>query len=442
MLTGIPLLLAIGLAVGFILLASIVLKLHPFLSLLLATLLLGLAVGMSPAAILENINTGFGNILGYIGLIVVLGSIIGIILERSGAALRIAELILRVVGSRFPTLAMTLIGAIVSIPVFCDSGFIILSGLNRSIADRTKASMGSLALGLAAGLYVTHTLIPPTPGPIAAAGNLGAADYLGTVMLLGFVVAIPTLLVSYWFALRRGKGIQIDEEEAVIMSNYLPNAWRAVLPILVPILLIGVASVLRFLQLEIPWLLFLGHPLMALLIGVFFAFGLLPAWDQKYLTDWVGDGVKLAGPILVITGMGGAFGAVLKATPLADWLENSVTSGNYNPLAFYLVAFLVAALLKTAQGSSTSALVITSSMLAPLCPVVGIDTPVALGLLVMAIGGGSMAISHSNDSYFWVVSQFSGISMRDAYRSYSLMTGFLGLVVLVCTLLGYLLLVS
>jgi len=442
MLSGISLLVVIGLSIVFILIASSVFRLHPFLSLFLATLFLGFTVGIPGAAILEAVNTGFGSLLGYIGIIVILGSIIGVILEKSGAALRIADLILGLVGPKRPTLAMTLIGSVVSIPVFCDSGFIILSGLNKSIADRTKVARGSLALGLAAGLYTTHTLIPPTPGPVAAAGNLGASDYLGTVMLLGFVVAIPTLLVSHWFAKWRGATLKTDDLPVSLELKNLPPTWKSIFPILIPILLISVAAALKFAEIEHSFWSFLGQPVIALLIGVAFAFSLFPKIDKTYWNDWIGEGIKTAGPILVITGMGGAFGAVLKATPLAEWLAESVVNGSYSQLGFYGIAFLIASLLKTAQGSSTSALVITSSMLAPLCGVVGIESGIELGLLVMAIGGGSMAISHSNDSYFWVVSQFSGIEMKDAYRSYSLLTGIQGLVVFATVVVLYLALVG
>ncbi len=447
MVSGISLLLIIFAAIGFVILASSVWKLHPFISLILAGVGVGLATGMALEEIVTAVNSGFGGIMGYIGLIVVLGSIIGVILEKSGAALRIAELILSLVGEKRPALALTLIGATVSVPVFCDSGFIILSGLNRALARKTKATKATLALALASGLYTTHTLIPPTPGPIAAAGNLGASGYLGMIMLVGLVTSVPTLIGAYYFARRVGRGIPADDllEEQEERPT-LPGAARSLLPILLPILLIATASVVQFSGLPDSgwkrWVLFLGNPLTALIAGALAAFSLFKKWDQEHLTEWIGEGIKLAGPILVITGAGGAFGGVLKATPIADMVSGWVADGQYSGAAFLVITFLIAALLKTSQGSSTNALVITSSLLAPLVVTLGFDTPLELAFVVMAIGGGAMTVSHANDSYFWVVSQFSGIEMKDAYRSFTLMTGLQGLIVLATTLLGYWLFVA
>ncbi|MCB0571552.1 MAG: GntP family permease [Phaeodactylibacter sp.] len=439
MLTGLPLLLAILAAIVFIVVASAAWKVHPFVALLLACYGLGLAVGLPPDEITRAVSDGFGGLMGYIGLIVVLGSIIGVVLERSGAALRIADLIVTAVGKKRPALAMSIIGATVSIPVFCDSGFIILSGLNNALAKRSKASKATLALALASGLYTTHTLVPPTPGPIAAAGNLGAGDYLGVVMLVGLLVALPTAALAYWFALKRGKNITIaDAELEPEARDALPPAFRSLAPILLPILLIAAGSLLSFLKVDATWarwLQYTGSPLPALLIGMLVSFSLFKKWDKAHLTGWIGEGIQLAGPILVVTGAGGAFGGVLKATPMAEMVGNWVESGHYLGAIFLAIAFLSAALLKTSQGSSTNALVITSSMLAPLVGTMGFDSPFELALVVMAIGGGAMTVSHANDSYFWVVSQFSGIGMKDAYRSFTLMTGLQGIVVLLITLL-------
>jgi GntP family gluconate:H+ symporter len=192
------------LAIVFIVVASSKWNVHPFLALIAASIGLGLASGLPLQEVISAVNNGFGSLMGYIGLIVIMGSIIGVILEKSGAALRIATVILDLVGKKRPTMAMSLIGATVSIPVFCDSGFIILSSLNDAIAKQAKVKKASLALALASGLYTTHTLIPPTPGPITAAGNIGASDYIGTIMLIGFLVSIPTLIVAWLFAKKRG----------------------------------------------------------------------------------------------------------------------------------------------------------------------------------------------------------------------------------------------
>jgi GntP family gluconate:H+ symporter len=441
MLTGIPLLLVIFFAIAFIVVASSVWKVHPFVALLLATFGAGLAVGMPLPEVLAAVNSGFGGLMGYIGLIVVLGSIIGVILEKSGAAMRMADVILNLVGKKRPALAMSLIGATVSIPVFCDSGFIILSGLNNALAKKTAAKKATLALALASGLYTTHTLVPPTPGPIAAAGNLGAGDYLGIVMLVGLLTTVPVALAGYFFAIKQGSKIATAEHEITPEeAAALPSALQSFAPIAIPILLIAAASLASVMKWEgawVTWLKFFGNPLTALLLGMLLAFTLFTKWDKTHLTGWVGEGIILAGPILIITGAGGAFGGVLKATPIAGLVNGWVAGGQFSGAAFLVVTFLISALLKTSQGSSTNALVITSSMLAPLVGTMGFASPFELALVVMAIGGGAMTVSHANDSYFWVVSQFSGIDMKDAYRSYTPMTGLQGVVVLVMTLALY-----
>lgn len=444
MLTGLPLLLAIIAAILIIILLSARLGVHPLLSLLSATLFLGVVSGLPLPDIVTALNNGFGGLMGYIGLIVVFGSIIGYILEKSGGAQRLALSLLNTIGKGRPALTMSAIGAVTSIPVFCDSGFIILSGLNDAVARQSGVKKGVLALSLSAGLYTTHTLVPPTPGPIAAAGNLGAADYLGTIMLLGLLVALPTMLVAVFLSKKLGKNLELPElVEEEPATHTLPTLGASVLPILLPILLIATGSVMNLLEYTgtgMELLQFLSHPLIALMLGTVAALWLMPKWDTAHLSGWVGEGVKLAGPILIITGAGGAFGGILKAIPVAGLVESSLGSGGYTGAGVLVVAFLIAAFLKTAQGSSTNALVITSSLLAPVALQLGLDTPVELSLLVLAIGGGAMTVSHANDSYFWVVTQFSGMEMREAYRSFTLITAAQGVTVLMGVLLLYLVL--
>lgn len=442
MVEGPLLLIIILLSIIFIIISSSIWKLHPFISLLLATMGVGIVVGIPAIEVIRLTGNGFGMILGNIGLIVILGSIIGIILEKSGATIRIAEMVLNLVGKSRPGVALTSIGAIVSVPVFCDSGFIILSGLTRSLAQKSKTTKATLALGLSGGLYTTHTLIPPTPGPIAAAGNIGATQYLGLIMLTGLIVSLPVLLVTYIFATRFGKNIiTTDKKEAEIKAetNH-PSGFSSLLPIVLPLILIAIGTILNFYPgnfILTGIFQFTGNPTIALLIGVFAAFHLIKRIPGIKLREVIGAGIKQAGPILVLTGAGGAFGMVLKATPITSLVESWVAGDSFSGPFFLIITFLTAALLKTSQGSSTSALVITSSLLAPLTLIAGFDSSIELALVVMALGGGAMTISHANDSYFWVVSQFSGIKMNDAYRSYTLMTFLQGLTALAVTLLLY-----
>lgn len=448
MISGIALLLIILLAVVFIVLAASVFKLHPFLALLLATLLTGLVVGVPLKQILESVNQGFGNLLGSIGLVVVLGSMIGIVLEKSGAALQIANVVIGLVGKSRPTLAMGVIGGIVGIPVFCDSGFIILSGLAKALARKTGKNFSALALSLAGGLYTTHVLVPPTPGPLACAGNLGLADHLGQVILIGLLVSIPSTFVAIIFANKIGKSIDETvlkqfENEAIstVEKQTLPSVFLSLLPIILPIILIAFASFVNFFSLAEnikTTAQFLGTPLIALLLGLFCSFFLIKKWDKSFLNDLMGDGITQAGTILILTGAGGAFGALLKATPVAQMVNEWVADSQVSGVWVLVIGFLIAALLKTAQGSSTSALVITSSMLAPLLQTLGFETPTEVSLLVMAIGAGAMTASHANDSYFWVVSQFSHFQLKDAYRGITLMSLLQGFTVLMTTILLFL----
>ncbi|EGR3977937.1 GntP family permease [Vibrio cholerae] len=421
--------------IAFIVLATTKFKVHPFLALLLAAFLGAFAYGLPADTIAKTITTGFGGILGYIGLVIVLGTIIGVILEKSGAAITMADTVIKLLGERFPTLTMSIIGYIVSIPVFCDSGFVILNSLKESLAKRLATSSVAMSVALATGLYATHTFVPPTPGPIAAAGNLGLESQLGLVIAIGlFVAAVAAIAGMLWA--NRFQAVEadiIDSQESpkqdwqVLKAFYgqLPSASQAFAPIFVPILLICFGSIAKFpsfpfgqgMLFEV--LGFLGQPLTALLIGLLLAVRLLKSADKvAEFGERISQGITAAAPILLITGAGGAFGAVLKATPLGDYLGTTLSAlgvGIFMP-------FIVAAALKSAQGSSTVALVTTSALVAPLLGQLGLDSEMGRALTVMAIGAGAMTVSHANDSFFWVVSQFSRMSVGLAYCAQTMAT--------------------
>ncbi|SHK99092.1 GntP family permease [Phytopseudomonas punonensis] len=429
--------------IAFIVVSTTRLKLHPFLALLAAALIAGFAYQLPHQDILKTIATGFGGILGNIGIVIVLGTIIGVILERSGAAITMAETVIKLLGERFPTLTMSIIGYLVSIPVFCDSGYVILNSLKNALAARMKVSVVAMSVALATGLYATHTFVPPTPGPIAAAGNLGLESSLGLVIAVGLFVAMITALAGMWWANRFvGKDIALvddgtplpsAEEFAELRSRYgkLPSAGQAFAPIFVPILLICLGSIAVFPSKPfgegeiLAVLRFCGQPVVALLIGLLLACTLLKGNGKRQnLHDRVSEGIVSAAPILLITGAGGAFGAVLSASPLGAYLGATLSAlgvGLFMP-------FLVAAALKTAQGSSTVALVTTSAMVAPLLTQLGLDSEMGRVLTVMAIGSGAMTVSHANDSFFWVVTQFSRMPVAVAYRAQTMATLIQGLV--------------
>lgn len=436
----------------FIVISSAKFKLHPFLGLIIAALFVGIASGMPLADVITNINEGFGGLMTSIGIIIVAGTIIGTILERSGAAYRMAEVVLRIVGPKHPQLAMSLIGYVVSIPVFCDSGYIILSSLQKSLAKRAAVPLATMAVALSTGLFATHTLVPPTPGPIAAAGNIGATNYLGTIIVIGLLVAIPVTLVGYLWAVYAGRKVVVpadnepalDYEEVIKSFGKMPSTFKSFLPIVLPIALIAIGSIATMTMSAdsslTTLLVFFGSPTIALLCGVAAAFLLLPEMNETTLNDWIADSLKDAAPILLVTGAGGAFGTVIKNTSISDTLQNMDFSSLTGAL-FLLVPFLIAAALKTAQGSSTASLVITSSLVAPMLVTMGIEGAVPLALVVMALGAGAMTVSHVNDSFFWVVTQFSGMDVKDAYKTHTVATLLQGLTALIISILLWLLLV-
>ncbi|PKG58813.1 MULTISPECIES: GntP family permease [unclassified Shewanella] len=428
--------------IAFIVIATSKFKLHPFLTLIIASFIAAFAYGLPSADIAKTITSGFGGILGYIGLVIVLGTIIGTILEKSGAAITMADVVIKLLGTRFPTLTMSIIGYIVSIPVFCDSGFVILNSLKQSMANRMKVSSVSMSVALATGLYATHTFVPPTPGPIAAAGNLGLESNLGLVIFVGvFVAAIAALAGTLWA--NRFANVQPDGEGAedlltqtedyeTLKQNYgeLPSPIRAFAPIFVPILLICFGSIANFPSAPLgdgtlfDVLAFLGQPVNALMIGLFLSLSLLKSNNKvKEFSERISQGLVVAAPILLITGAGGAFGAVLKATEIGAFLGSSLSAlgvGIFMP-------FIVAAALKSAQGSSTVALVATSALVAPMLGDIGLASDMGRVLTVMAIGAGAMTVSHANDSFFWVVTQFSRMSVKQAYKAQTMATLIQGL---------------
>lgn len=444
--------LVILLGVVLVVVATAVFKLHPFLALLMSAFFVGIASGMPLLTVVENVNTGFGGLMTSIGIVIVAGTIIGVILEKSGAAYRMAEVVLRILGEKRPQLAMSIIGYIVSIPVFCDSGYIILSSLKKSLAKRAKVKVASMAIALSTGLFATHTLVPPTPGPIAAAGNIGASDYLGTIILVGLLVAIPAVIVGYFWAIKVGSKIEVDAdheealdyEEVIKSFGKMPSTFKSFLPIVLPIILIGIGSVAALTGSDsgfTHFLQFLGAPTVALLFGVLAAFLLLPEISETTLSGWIGESLKEAAPILLITGAGGSFGTVIKNSGVADQLQQMDLGALANGALFLLVPFLIAAALKTAQGSSTAALVITSSLIAPMLPTLGIEGALPLALVVMAIGAGAMTVSHVNDSYFWVVTQFSGMKVTDAYKAQTMATLLQGITTIIVTMILWLIFV-
>ncbi len=417
------------LAVLFIIVATAKLRLHPFLALIAAAFGFGLFGGrLTLEEVIESINAGFGGTIGYIGIVIIAGSIIGSFLEKSGGAYRLAERTIRITGEKNVPLAMSLVGYFVSIPVFCDSGFVILSPLNRGLSRKAKISISGGAVALALGLYATHTMVPPTPGPIAAAALLKAD--LGLVILWGLIVSLVSLAAGLAFAVKYASKVEITDETEIGDTDaepvHAPSTGKSILPILVPILLIVLRSVSELpshpfgQSTFVSVMQFVGHPVVALLLGVALAFRLPQKLTRDMLSTqgWVGEALITASIIIVITGAGGAFGKVLQESGVADVVENRFAGVH---LGIWL-PFLIAAALKTAQGSSTVAITTAAGIMVPLIEAFGLDAPNAKALVVVAIGAGSMVVSHANDSYFWVVTQLSGMTVKQGYKLQTLGT--------------------
>ena len=416
----------LALTIAFIIFATAKYKIHPFLTLIIASLGMGLVGGLETEIIIKSLSEGFGNTLKSIGIVIACGSIIGTYLEKTGSAKSIARSLLKTTGNDRSPLAMNLTGFFVSIPVFCDSGYVILSTLNKAINRKTGISLAVLGTSLAAGLYATHVFVPPTPGPLAAASILGAN--IGRVLIYGFIVAVPVSLVGWFWSIyycsRFSVNSDLMEEQEKDEVSQLPDVFTALLPIIVPIFLITIKSVIDHPSIVLQnktleqIISFIGHPIIAILLGVFIAMISMRDLSKEQHFNWVADGLKAAGTIILITGAGGAFGNILRATSISDVINQGLIDFEIG----LLLPFFIAALLKTAQGSSTVSIITTAAMIAPLLDALGLSSEMGKVLSVLAIGAGAMTVSHLNDSYFWVVSQFSKMSTNVALRSHTVAT--------------------
>ncbi len=424
-------LISLVLVVILMIVASSKFNIHPFLSLLGAGIFMGFVGGLTEGEITKTLMNGFGKTLGSIGIIIAFGTIIGAYLEKSGGAMSLANWVIKKVGKKNSALAMNLTGFIVSIPVYCDSGFIILSSLMKAVSKRSNIPLIVLGVSLASGLYATHVFIPPTPGPLAATAALDAD--LGLVIMLGFVVAIPVALTGmFWgkyIGKKIGKSIAADAE-STLEEKKLPNTTKSFAPLLVPIVLIALNSIAAYSTHPFgegrlaDFLQFIGHPVIALFIGVALAFQLRNKNSKETHTQWVAQGLKQAGVIILITGAGGAFGAILRATGIGDYIGETFSGMELG----LLLPFLIAAILKTAQGSSTVAIITTAAIIAPVMESFGLETSFGRALAVLAIGAGAMTVSHINDSFFWVVAQFTEMDTKTALKSQTVATLLQGMV--------------
>ncbi|MCH6232387.1 GntP family permease [Cognataquiflexum rubidum] len=421
-------LLTILFALALILIAIVKYDIHPFLALFVGAILYGLLSGMPVDLILKSITDGFGGVLGSIGLLILLGVIMGTFLEKTGGALVIAEKILSWIGEKSVTVAMLLSGYILSIPVFGDSTFIMLNPISKSLSLKSKVPYAATTIAVALGATASHSLVPPTPGPIATAGILEAD--LGMIIFWGLIVSLITLVPSYFFIRKVCLKIPLEPKVAEVEVGKTipkpPTAFSSFLPVIVPLILIILASIAKYPTLPFgenmftTVILFVGSPVIALLIGAFLSFTLPAKFDRKLLSSsgWIGEAMLIAAPVILITGAGGVFGKMLQNSGIGDMVSANMSSANWGIFLPFLIAFA----LKTAQGSSTVAMITTASIIAPLLVSLGLDSETMRVFAALSIGAGAIAISHANDSFFWAVTQLSGLSIKQGNQTHSLGT--------------------
>jgi GntP family gluconate:H+ symporter len=410
-------------------------KLHAFISLFIVSLFLAIAV-MPGKDVIAIMKEGFGNTMASTGFLIILGAIIAIILDKTGAAITLARYILSKTGEDNAAAALGITGFIAGMSIFCDTGFIILSGLAKSFSARTKIAMPLIAGVLGCSLYSVHCLIPTHPGALAAAGMLNAN--IGNLVIMGIVFAIPGFFVSYFWVKRMTNGknyppspeSEIPEKEHELVH---PSVLLSFLPIVIPLILIATGSLINIMAVGSDNILFkvfifTGQPVMALLIGVLFALMLLGNRKINTLNIVFETAIEKAGPILIITAAGGMFGMIIKETGIGATAGVALSKTGLG----LAIPFLMATILKTAQGSSTVAIITAASIIAPMLPALGLDSQTGKLFTMLAMGAGSMMISHANDSYFWVITKFSNIHADVTLRVYSTATALMGITVFTC----------
>lgn len=429
-------LIIIAMASIFVLLFLVIrTKLHAFVSLLLVSLLVGIAAGMPFGDVLKSIESGMGGTLGFVAVVVGLGAMFGRMLEVSGGAERLAQTMIQKFGEDRTQWALGITGFIVAIPVFFDVGFIILVPIVYGLAKKTGKSLLYYGIPLLAGLAVTHSFIPPTPGPIAVAELIGAE--LGWVILFGAIAGIPaTILAGPLFGKYIAKKIDasVPEYMNVEEKKYdhdLPGFGLIATLILIPLILILLNTVSGVVLPEKSSLkaffTFLGHPFVALTIATLLTFiflGTRRGYTRQDVQEIATKALEPAGIIILVTGAGGVFKQVLIDSGVGDVLGKMMAGSSLPPI---LLAFLIATVVRVAQGSATVAMVTAAGLLSPLIATLGLEGPV-LGLIVIAIAAGATVFSHVNDSGFWLVNRYFGLDVKDTLKSWTVMETIVGFV--------------
>lgn len=409
-------------------------KFNVFASLFIVSF--GLALVTIPLPkVIDLLKISFGNTMGGIAFVIIFGTVIALCMEKSGAVRSIATHILNYTGKHRAKQATALTGFIPGLTIFCDTGFIILSGIARNFSSQSKTSMPLMAAILGCSLYAAHCLIPTHPGSLGAAVELEAN--IGYLVVFGTLFAIPGAIAAYFWAnlMSRGKNFapaEIDKTQDTVNLADLPSFKVSLLPIILPLLLISISTLLTALDIKIgrfaDVIHFLGNPVIALLVGAVIGLFLFKKKGKEALSEVIEEAIGKAGPILIITAAGGMFGSIIRETGVGTALGELLGSASIS----LFVPFVLAALLKTAQGSSTVAALTTAGIIAPILAPLGLDSEMGKVLAVLALGAGSAVVSHANDSFFWVVTKFSDIEVDQSLRVFSTSTFVMGFVMFAC----------
>ena len=407
-------------------------KIKPFLTLLIASFLSGIFLKIDILETLYLISKGFYSIVLIIGPIIIIGTVLGKFLNETGTSKKMVNTFISYFGIDNIPLSLNLIGLIISIPVFCDAAFILMSSIVKDLSRITKKNIILLSVCLATGLYSAHVFIPPTPGPIAASAIINAD--IGLLFLIGIVVGIIVSISGYvWMKFLFKKEFKINPGEIKSHDFTSDRSIVSFLPVIVPILLISTSTIIKYPKLDINQLPFLkifeiiGKPEIALLIGFIMTLIFLKKDEIQSTPQWIIKSLKNSFGILLITGAGGALGYIIRESGIIDNLNLNIATG----LASIFSVFILATIIKTIQGSSTVAIVTTCAITAPILQSIGMTSELEKVILIISIGSGAMTISHVNDSYFWVVTKYSNIEMNDVLKYFSsatLIQGLTGLV--------------
>ncbi len=428
------LLIAVIAGIALLLFLILRLKIPAFIALLISSIAAGLIAGLDAGQMIETIKNGMGGTLGFVATVVGLGAMFGAILEYSGGAQSIANYAIKKMGVKRSPIAMVISGFVVAIPVFFDVAFIILIPMVYALQRKTKKSLLLYAIPLLAGLAITHAFIPPTPGPVAVADIIGAS--LGWVILIGFLVGIPTAIVSgLLFGKYIAKRIHIEAPDLIESdtNERMPNVSTILAIIALPIVLILLDTFVTSGILPIEnntikeGIHLLGHPFTALILAnlaAWYILGIRKGIKKEILFDITSKSMAPAGTIILLTGAGGVFKQVLVDTGAGEMIAKAMTGIGFPLLLF---AFIAACLVRVIQGSATVAMITAAGLVAPLLANIEISGP-GLACLVIAIASGASIMSHVNDSGFWLVSQYLGMNEKQTFRSWSIMTTILALV--------------